>query len=150
MRAPPLSPHHPNQPASRPPADRLTACPPRAVSDELGVLVLPSLQPPGLRTLAAASSPAAAAAAAGAAAGAASPTTTIVPLPYSIPPVPYRPSDVPWSAARAAVEPSSCHAPDRHSRTPAYYWGENGKGSSYYGPHATGRLLAEASGRAAR
>ena len=114
-------------------------------SYELGVLILPSLQPPALRTLTAASSPAAAAAAAATAA----PTTTIVPLPYSIPPVPYGPSDVPWSQARAAMEPSSNQTPDRHGRTPAYYWlGENPKGSSYYGPRATGRLLAQACGRA--
>ena len=115
-------------------------------SYELGVLILPSLQPPSLRTLTAASSPAAAAAATAAAS-----TTTIVPLPYSIPPVPYGPSDVPWSQARAATEPSSSQTPDRHGRTPAYYWlGENPRGSSYYGPHATGRLLAEACGRVAK
>ena len=112
-------------------------------SYELGVLILPSLQPPAQRTLIAASSPAAAAATA-----AAPPTTTIVPLPYSIPPVPYGPSDVPWSQARAVMEPSSNQTPDRHGRTPAYYWlGENPRGSSYYGPRATGRLLAQASGR---
>ena len=112
-------------------------------SYELGVSILPSLQPPALRTLIAASSPAAAAATA-----AAPPTTTIVPLPYSIPPVPYGPSDVPWSQARAVMEPSSNQTPDRHGRTPAYYWlGENPRGSSYYGPRATGRLLAQASGR---
>ena len=130
----------------RPPSPPLPCAAVYIKSYELGVLILPSLQPPSLRTLTAASSPAAAAAAT-----AVTSTTTIVPLPYSIPPVPYGPSDVPWSQARAATEPSSSQTPDRHGRTPAYYWlGENPRGSSYYGPHATGRLLAEACGRVAK
>ena len=99
-------------------------------SYELGVLVLPSLQPPALRTLTAASSASAAAAAPA--------SSTLVPLPFSIPPVPYRGADVPWTGGSGGST-----EPDRHGRTAGYYWGENAAGASYYGRNATGRVLVE-------
>ena len=56
-------------------------------SYELGVLLLPSLQPDGARDLVASAS----------ASASAGESTAVVPLPYSIPPVPYRAHEVPWS-----------------------------------------------------
>ena len=92
-------------------------------SYELGVLVLPSLQPPAMRTLTAASSATAASASPSAA--------TIVPLPYSIPPLPYRASDRAWDGNVPNVR-------DSRGRTP-----EDAQGVHFYGRGATGRELAE-------
>ena len=64
--------------------------------------------------------------------------TTVVPLPYSIPPVPYLPNDLPWS--NDVVHQSD--APDRHGfRSSAPPRG------GFYGARATGRELAEREAR---
>jgi hypothetical protein len=108
---------------------------------ELSVLLLPSLLP----------RPAPPAGAAGEAApapsllapqldGPAPPASAcVVPLPYSLPPVPYEPGDVCWSTADGQNLPRAQHnvPSDRHGRYPAEAHG------GYYGRNAIGRVLCE-------
>ena len=63
----------------------------------------------------------------------------VVPLPYSLPPKPYVPNDIPWSTNDAGQLPrTQANArPDRHGRVP----GQSGGG--YYGAHCQGKLAAE-------
>ena len=59
---------------------------------------------------------------------------TVVPLPYSLPPVPYRPGDMTWCGDVA----TSSDAADRHGFTPA----APARGS-FYGKQSVSRRLAE-------
>ncbi|KAL1512282.1 hypothetical protein AB1Y20_005544 [Prymnesium parvum] len=94
-------------------------------SYEMGVLVLPSMQPAGMRSLASTSA-------------ASTSEATLVPLPFSIPPVPYCKEDVVWS--NDVVHPTD--APDR------YGWRSHDlPAPSFYGRGATGRILAEQEAR---
>jgi hypothetical protein len=63
----------------------------------------------------------------------------VVPVPYSLPPKPYAPNDVPWSTNDAGHLPrTQANArPDRHGRVP----GQSGGG--YYGANCQGKLAAE-------
>lgn len=121
-------------------------------SYELGVLLLPSLLPPTPASNVAATSSSA-------------PTTSTtagyyaprvggtplpagawaLPVPYSLPPTRYTPSDIVWSSTDGDRLPRSQTAvrPDRHSRLP----GEPSSG--HYGPLAIGRVLAEETRRKA-
>jgi len=100
-------------------------------SYELGVLVLPSLQPGGRQSLVATS----------AAPLAGEQRATLVPLPYMLPPTPYASSDDAWSTdshTLTGYQPSR-DAHDRHGFHP----GLKPPPVHMYGRNATGRVLAQ-------